>query len=77
MNTIYFTNEPPKDFSQLVSLYESLGWNSLKLSADQTSFLDRDELKVECGPTLRCKPKNGPISEPVITCNFWFNHALL
>ncbi|GAA0381168.1 GNAT family N-acetyltransferase [Paenibacillus motobuensis] len=34
MDTIYFTNEPPKDFGQLLSLYESLGWNSLKLSSD-------------------------------------------
>lgn len=34
MDTIYFTTEPPKDFGQLLSLYESLGWNSLKLSID-------------------------------------------
>jgi ribosomal protein S18 acetylase RimI-like enzyme len=34
MDTICFTNEPPKDFGQLLSLYESLGWNSLKLSSD-------------------------------------------
>lgn len=34
MDTIYFTTEPPKDFGQLLSLYESLGWNSLKLSSD-------------------------------------------
>ncbi|WP_232697191.1 GNAT family N-acetyltransferase [Brevibacillus daliensis] len=35
MNTIYFTKEPPEDFTQLLSLYESLGWNSLKLSVDE------------------------------------------
>ncbi|AZS15265.1 GNAT family N-acetyltransferase [Paenibacillus lutimineralis] len=34
MDTICFTNEPPKDFGQLLSLYESLGWNSLNLSSD-------------------------------------------
>lgn len=34
MDTINFTKEPPKDFAQLLSLYESLGWNSLKLSVD-------------------------------------------
>lgn len=34
MDTICFTNEPPKDFGKLLSLYESLGWNSLKLSVD-------------------------------------------
>ncbi|MCM3039469.1 GNAT family N-acetyltransferase [Paenibacillus motobuensis] len=34
MDTICFTNEPPKDFGQLLSLYESLGWNSLKLSVN-------------------------------------------
>ena len=34
MDTICFTNEPPKDFGKLLSLYESLGWNSLNLSSD-------------------------------------------
>ena len=34
VDTICFTNEPPKDFGKLLSLYESLGWNSLKLSVD-------------------------------------------
>ncbi|WP_409972731.1 GNAT family N-acetyltransferase [Bacillus sp. Bva_UNVM-123] len=34
MDTINFTKEPPKDFVQLFSLYESLGWNSLELSVD-------------------------------------------
>ncbi|SCW33747.1 Predicted N-acetyltransferase YhbS [Paenibacillus tianmuensis] len=35
MNTIHFTIEPPTDFAQLLSLYESLGWNSLNLSVDE------------------------------------------
>lgn len=34
MDTINFTKEPPKDFAQLLSIYESLGWNSLELSVD-------------------------------------------
>ncbi|MFO1443865.1 GNAT family N-acetyltransferase [Bacillus sp. Bva_UNVM-123] len=34
VDTINFTKEPPKDFVQLFSLYESLGWNSLELSVD-------------------------------------------
>ncbi|MCP3773187.1 GNAT family N-acetyltransferase [Paenibacillus sp. MZ04-78.2] len=34
MNKIHFTTEPPTDFAQLLSLYESLGWNSLNLSVD-------------------------------------------
>jgi len=34
VDTICFTNEPPKDFGKLLSLYESLGWNSLNLSSD-------------------------------------------
>ncbi|HHT7236770.1 MULTISPECIES: GNAT family N-acetyltransferase [Bacillus cereus group] len=33
MKTILnYTIEPPKDFNELLTMYESLGWNSLKLS---------------------------------------------
>ncbi|MFM1654391.1 GNAT family N-acetyltransferase [Brevibacillus sp. B_LB10_24] len=30
--SIHFTTEPPEDFNQLLTLYDSLGWNSLKLT---------------------------------------------
>ncbi|WML48697.1 GNAT family N-acetyltransferase [Neobacillus sp. PS3-34] len=33
-NTLKYTTEPPKDFKQLLILYESLGWNSLNLTAN-------------------------------------------
>ncbi|KFM99016.1 GNAT family N-acetyltransferase [Bacillus clarus] len=33
-NTICYTNEPPESFKQLLTLYESLGWNSLKLTVN-------------------------------------------
>ncbi|CAG9613130.1 hypothetical protein BACCIP111899_02325 [Bacillus rhizoplanae] len=32
--TIHYTLEPPEDFTQLLTLYESLGWNSLKLTVN-------------------------------------------
>ncbi|MBS4172686.1 GNAT family N-acetyltransferase [Bacillus sp. FJAT-49736] len=34
-NRILYTNDPPKDFKQLLELYESLGWNSLNLAVDE------------------------------------------
>lgn len=33
--TIRYTIEPPKDFKQLLTLYESLGWNSLQLTVTE------------------------------------------
>src|SRR3954463_3728016 len=35
MGTIQYTLEPPEDFSQLQNLYDSLGWNSLKLTVHE------------------------------------------
>ncbi|MGE6550444.1 GNAT family N-acetyltransferase [Bacillus mycoides] len=36
MKTILnYTIEPPKDFNELLTMYESLGWNSLKLSVNE------------------------------------------
>ncbi|MED1557563.1 GNAT family N-acetyltransferase [Bacillus paramycoides] len=36
MKTILkYTIEPPKDFNGLLALYESLGWNSLKLTVNE------------------------------------------
>lgn len=32
--SIHYTLEPPNDFKQLLTLYESLGWNSLELTID-------------------------------------------
>lgn len=32
---IHYTIEPPFDFKQLLSIYESLGWNSLNLTSDE------------------------------------------
>ncbi|MDY0850664.1 GNAT family N-acetyltransferase [Bacillus thuringiensis] len=34
-NSIRYTSEHPKDFNGLLSLYESLGWNSLKLTVNE------------------------------------------
>ncbi|MDW3036973.1 MULTISPECIES: GNAT family N-acetyltransferase [Bacillus cereus group] len=34
-NSIRYTSEPPTDFNGLLALYESLGWNSLKLTVDE------------------------------------------
>ncbi|KOO50204.1 GNAT family N-acetyltransferase [Viridibacillus arvi] len=31
---INYTTEPPNNFDQLLTLYESLGWNSLKLTSN-------------------------------------------
>ncbi|MGM0837952.1 MAG: GNAT family N-acetyltransferase [Bacillota bacterium] len=33
-NTICYTIEPPENFKQLLTLYESLGWNSLELTVN-------------------------------------------
>ncbi|MES5926722.1 GNAT family N-acetyltransferase [Bacillus cereus group sp. MG9] len=30
-----YTIEPPKDFNELLTMYESLGWNSLELSVNE------------------------------------------
>ncbi|EJR04782.1 MULTISPECIES: GNAT family N-acetyltransferase [Bacillus] len=36
MKTILkYTIEPPKDFNELLTMYESLGWNSLNLSVNE------------------------------------------
>ena len=35
MGTIQYTLELPEDFSQLQNLYDSLGWNSLKLTVHE------------------------------------------
>ena len=36
MKTILnYTIESPKDFNELLTMYESLGWNSLKLSVNE------------------------------------------
>ena len=35
MGTIQYRLEPPEDFSQLQTLYDSLGWNSLKLTVHE------------------------------------------
>ena len=32
--SINYTIEPPNNFEQLLTLYESLGWNSLKLTSN-------------------------------------------
>ncbi|MGM1047238.1 MAG: GNAT family N-acetyltransferase [Bacillota bacterium] len=32
--SIFYTIEPPNNFEQLLTLYESLGWNSLKLTVN-------------------------------------------
>ncbi|OUB33166.1 GNAT family N-acetyltransferase [Bacillus thuringiensis serovar yunnanensis] len=34
-NSIRYTSEYPTDFNGLLSLYESLGWNSLKLTVNE------------------------------------------
>ncbi|PFR51363.1 GNAT family N-acetyltransferase [Bacillus cereus] len=34
-NSIHYTSEHPTDFNGLLSLYESLGWNSLKLTVNE------------------------------------------
>jgi hypothetical protein len=34
-NSICYTSEHPTDFNGLVALYESLGWNSLKLTVNE------------------------------------------
>ncbi|MBS9803254.1 GNAT family N-acetyltransferase [Bacillus cereus] len=34
-NSIRYTSEHPTDFNGLVALYESLGWNSLKLTVNE------------------------------------------
>ncbi len=34
-NSIRYTSEHPTDFNGLLALYESLGWNSLKLTVDE------------------------------------------
>lgn len=33
--SIHYTIEPPDNFEQLLTLYESLGWNSLKLTVNE------------------------------------------
>ncbi|WP_078380681.1 GNAT family N-acetyltransferase [Sutcliffiella halmapala] len=33
--TIHFSLEPPDDFTQLLSIYEVLGWNSLNLTVNE------------------------------------------
>ncbi|KAA0543166.1 GNAT family N-acetyltransferase [Bacillus sp. BGMRC 2118] len=33
--TITYLTNPPKDFGQLLTLYESLGWNTLHLTVDE------------------------------------------
>jgi GNAT superfamily N-acetyltransferase len=33
-NTIRYTTEPPESFQLILTLYESLGWNSLELTVD-------------------------------------------
>ncbi|MDW0118198.1 GNAT family N-acetyltransferase [Sporosarcina thermotolerans] len=35
MQTIDYTIEPPEDFKQMQSLYESLGWNSINLTISE------------------------------------------
>ena len=34
-NSIRYTSEHPTDFNRLLALYESLGWNSLKLTVNE------------------------------------------
>ncbi len=34
MENIYYSVKPPENFNQLSALYESQGWNSLSLEAD-------------------------------------------
>ncbi|EJQ51092.1 hypothetical protein IEQ_02032 [Bacillus cereus BAG6X1-2] len=34
-NSIRYTSEHPTDFNELLALYESLGWNSLKLTVSE------------------------------------------
>ncbi|PFR99085.1 GNAT family N-acetyltransferase, partial [Bacillus cereus] len=34
-NSISYTIERPTDFNGLLALYESLGWNSLKLTVNE------------------------------------------
>lgn len=34
-NSIRYTSEHPTDFNELLALYESLGWNSLKLTVNE------------------------------------------
>ncbi|ADK04996.1 acetyltransferase, GNAT family [Bacillus cereus biovar anthracis str. CI] len=34
-NSISYTIEHPTDFNELLALYESLGWNSLKLTVNE------------------------------------------
>ncbi|HGA0513231.1 TPA: GNAT family N-acetyltransferase [Bacillus pacificus] len=34
-NSIHYTSKPPTDFNELLALYESLGWNSLKLTVNE------------------------------------------
>ena len=34
-NSIRYTSEHPTNFNGLLSLYESLGWNSLKLKVNE------------------------------------------
>lgn len=33
-NKIYYTTQPPKNFKELLTLYDALGWNSLKLTVN-------------------------------------------
>lgn len=35
MKTIHYTIEPPGDFKQIQTLYESLGWNSINLTVSE------------------------------------------
>ena len=39
MQTIDFTIEPPEDFKQMQSLYESLGWNAINLTIGELEEL--------------------------------------
>ncbi|MED3802105.1 GNAT family N-acetyltransferase [Lysinibacillus xylanilyticus] len=34
MKKIDYTTQPPRDFGELLNIYESLGWNSLKLTVN-------------------------------------------
>ncbi|EMY4798493.1 GNAT family N-acetyltransferase [Bacillus cereus] len=34
-NSIHYTSEHPTNFTELLALYESLGWNSLKLTVNE------------------------------------------
>ncbi len=34
-NSIHYTSEHPTKFNELLALYESLGWNSLKLTVNE------------------------------------------